>query len=51
MQTAVKFMVIRFLDTKNMSAVEIHHELHSVYSQNVMSKGTARQWYGMFEDG
>jgi hypothetical protein len=35
--------VIFFLHAKNMSAVEIHHELCMVYSQNVMSEGTVRQ--------
>jgi hypothetical protein len=35
--------VISFLHTKNMSDMEIHHELCAVvYSQNVMSKGTVR---------
>jgi hypothetical protein len=43
--------VIRFLHAKNISAVEIHCELCVVYSQNVMSKGTVRHWYGMFKDG
>jgi hypothetical protein len=36
--------VICFLHTKNMSAAEVHHEVCVVYSQNVMSEGTARQW-------
>jgi hypothetical protein len=31
-----------FLHAKNMSAVEIHHELCIVYSQNVMSGETVR---------
>jgi hypothetical protein len=35
--------VIRFLHAKNMSAAKIHHELCTVYGQNVMSKGTVRQ--------
>jgi hypothetical protein len=43
--------VICFLRTKNMSAVEIHCELCAVYGQNVMNKGTVRQWYRMFKDG
>jgi hypothetical protein len=51
MQPAVKYMVIRFLHTESTSAAEIHNKLCSVYSQNVMNKGTVRQWYGMFEDG
>jgi hypothetical protein len=29
---------------KNMSVAEIHHELCAVYSQNVMSDETIRQW-------
>jgi hypothetical protein len=34
-----------------MSAAEVHHEVCVVYSQNVMSEGTARQWCWMFKDG
>jgi hypothetical protein len=34
-----------------MSAAEIHHELCTVYGQNVMSKGTVRQWYRLFKGG
>jgi hypothetical protein len=42
--------VIRFLHFKNMSAAQIHRELSSaVYSQNVMSEGTVRQWRRMFK--
>jgi hypothetical protein len=37
-----------FLRAKNMSAVEIHCELCTVYSQNLMSEGIVRQWYRMF---
>jgi hypothetical protein len=36
--------VIPFIHAKNMSAGEIHRELSMVYAQNVMSKGTVRQW-------
>jgi hypothetical protein len=43
--------VIYLLHAKVMSAVEIHLELCAVYSQNVMSEGTRRQWCGMFKDG
>jgi hypothetical protein len=43
--------VINFLQTKNMSVAEIHYELHVVYSQNVISEGTVRQWCRMFKDG
>jgi hypothetical protein len=43
--------VIRFLHTKNMSAAEIHHELCSVYIQNIIREGTVRQWCRMFKDG
>jgi hypothetical protein len=42
--------VIRFLHAKNMSATEIHRELHAVYRQNIMSEGTVRQWCRMFKD-
>jgi arsenate reductase-like glutaredoxin family protein len=37
--------VIHFLHAKNMS------EFCMVYSQNVMSEGTVRQWCRMFKDG
>jgi hypothetical protein len=37
-------VIIRFLHAKDMSAVEIHCELCTVYGQNVMSEGTVRQW-------
>jgi hypothetical protein len=43
--------VILFLHTKIMCAAEIHHELCAVYSQNVMSEGTVRQWCRLFKDG
>jgi hypothetical protein len=43
--------VIRFLRAKNMSPAEIHCELCAVYSQNLMSEGTLRQWCRMFKDG
>lgn len=40
--------VIHFLHTKNMSAVENHHELcMAAYGQNVMSEETVRQWCRM----
>jgi hypothetical protein len=43
--------VIRFLHAKNMSYVEIHCELcMAVCGQNVISKGTVKQWYRMFKD-
>jgi hypothetical protein len=41
---------INFLHAKNMSAVEIHHELCTVYGQN-MSEGNVRQCCRMFKDG
>jgi hypothetical protein len=43
--------VIRFLYVKNMSAAEIHRELCTVYSQNVMCEGAVRQVCRMFKDG
>jgi transposase len=33
-----------------MSAAEIHHESCVIYSQNVMSEKTVRQWWRMFKD-
>jgi hypothetical protein len=44
--------VISFLRPKNMNAAEIYRELcASVYSLNVMTEGTVRQWCRMFKDG
>jgi hypothetical protein len=43
--------VIHFLYAGNMSAAKIHPELFMVYGQNVMSKGTVRQWRRMFKEG
>jgi transposase len=43
--------VICFCHAKNMSAAEILCELCAVYSQNVISEGTVRQWCRMFKDG
>jgi hypothetical protein len=43
--------VIHFLYARNVSAVEMHHELCMVYNQNVTSDGTVRQWRRMFKDG
>jgi hypothetical protein len=43
--------VTHFLHAKNMSAVEIRHELCAIYSQNVMSEGIIRPWCRMFKDG
>jgi uncharacterized Fe-S cluster-containing protein len=44
--------VTHFFYAKDMSAEEIRLELCMVvYSQNVMSEGTVRQWCGMFKDG
>jgi hypothetical protein len=42
---------ICFLHARNMSAAEIHCELHVVYCQNVMCEGTVRQWCRMFKAG
>jgi hypothetical protein len=35
--------VICFLHTNNMCTAEIHHELCTIYGQNVMSEGTVRR--------
>jgi hypothetical protein len=44
--------IVCFLYAKNMSAVEIHHELcMAVYSWNVMSEGIVRQKGRMFKYG
>jgi hypothetical protein len=43
--------VICFINAKNMSAVEIYCELCAVYSQNVLSEGTLKQWCRMIKDG
>jgi hypothetical protein len=44
--------LIHFLHAKNMTAAEIHRELcMAVYSQNVMSEGTVRDWCRVSKDG
>jgi hypothetical protein len=43
--------VVHFLHTENMNAAEIHHELCTVYSRNVISEGAIRQWCRMFKSG
>lgn len=43
--------VIRFLNTKDLKAPEIHYELCQVYRPIVMCKGMERQWYHEFIDG
>jgi hypothetical protein len=43
--------VIHFLHAENMSAAKVHHELFTVYSQNIMSEGTVRQLHRMFKEG
>jgi hypothetical protein len=40
---AVKFAVVHFLHTKNMSADEIQHDLCVVYDQNVITEGTEKK--------
>jgi hypothetical protein len=46
------YAVIHFLYAKNISAVEIHHEIcAAVYGQNVLSVGSVRKWCRMFKDG
>jgi hypothetical protein len=39
------------IHAKNMTSMEIHHELCVVYSRNEMSEGTVRQLCRMFKDG
>jgi hypothetical protein len=43
--------VMHFLHAKNMTAVEIHHELCAVHGQNIMSEGAVSQWCRIFKDG
>jgi hypothetical protein len=43
--------VLCFLHARNMSAMEIHHELCAIYGQNVRNEGTVRQWCRMFKVG
>jgi hypothetical protein len=43
--------VIRFPHTKNMSVAKVHHELCTVYGQNVMSEEIARQLRRIFKYG
>jgi hypothetical protein len=43
--------IICFLHARNMSAMEIHHELCAACGQNVISTGIVRQLCRMFKDG
>jgi len=43
--------VIRFLTAKNRNATEIHRELGSVYSENVMSRPMVSRWRQSFIEG
>jgi hypothetical protein len=49
--TSCEIRADSFLRFENMSDTEIHRELCAVYSQNIMTEGTARQRCRMFEDG
>jgi transposase len=42
--------VTAFFTPKNTSAAEIHREFCAVCDQNIMSKGTVRQWCRMFKN-
>jgi transposase len=42
--------VIRFLQAEGHSAAEIHHRLCRVYSDNVMSDSSVRDWCRKFRD-
>jgi hypothetical protein len=44
-------IVIHFLHTKSINAVEIRRELCSDYGQNAISEGTVREWCRMFTNG
>jgi hypothetical protein len=37
--------VIRFLNYKNVSLVEIHWQIVEAYGEGAMSKGNVRKWY------
>ena len=43
--------VIRFLNARNVSLSEIHHQICQVYGDNAMSGGMVRKWVRMFNEG
>jgi len=43
--------VIRFLNAKDMTPVEIHRQLCDVYEQHVMSSSMVRRWVRLFNEG
>ena len=43
--------VIRFLNSRNVLPIEIHHQICQVYGDNAMSDGMARKWVHLFKEG
>ncbi|GFU59481.1 hypothetical protein TNCV_3898191 [Trichonephila clavipes] len=41
--------ISRFLEVKELSAVDIHRELCALYGTNIMYEGAARQWFAKTE--
>jgi transposase len=40
--------VIRFLNTRNLKAADIHRQICKVYEENIMSDGMVRKWVRKF---
>jgi len=43
--------VIHFLNAKNMTLAEIHHQLCDVYGEHVMSSSMVQRWVRLFNEG
>jgi len=43
--------VIRFLNAKNMTPAEIHHQLCDVYGEHAMSSSMVWKWVRLFNEG
>ena len=43
--------VIRFLNAKNMTPAEIHHQICDVYGEHAVSSSMVRKWVRLFNEG
>ena len=43
--------VIRFLNARNVTPANIHHQLCEVYGETIMTDGMVRKWVRQFNEG
>jgi hypothetical protein len=43
--------VIRFLNARNVKAVDFHRQICEVYGENAMNDGMVRKWVSKFNEG